>query len=192
MEEISQIATHNSKISCLSINKDGTIIATTSDKGTIIRIFTTFGGIKFTEFRRGTKYVTMNCITFDQNNRFIGCTSNGGTLHIFSIIGIMKTLNENSQLNNKKGKNNFEEEPKNSKSLLGKIGGFLNIKSAYFEFERNFARFKIQEPNSLLGFENDNTFVVLTMDGKYYKVAYDPKNGGKSCKIEEKNILIDI
>ena len=64
MEEISQIATHNSKISCLSINKDGTIIATTSAKGTIIRIFTTFGGIKFTEFRRGTKYVTMNCITF--------------------------------------------------------------------------------------------------------------------------------
>ena len=104
MEEISQIATHNSKISCLSINKDGTIIATTSAKGTIIRIFTTFGGIKFTEFRRGTKYVTMNCITFDQNNKFIGCTSNGGTLHIFSIIGIMKILNENSQLNNKKGK----------------------------------------------------------------------------------------
>ena len=63
---------------------------------------------------------------------------------------------------------------------MGKIGGFLNIKSTYFEFERNFARFKIQEPNSLLGFGNDNTFVVLTMDGKYYKVAYDPKYRGES------------
>ena len=104
----------------------------------------------------------------------------------------MKTLNENSQSNNKKGKNNLEEEPKNTKSLLGKIGGFLNIKSTYLESERNFARFKIQEPYSIFGFGNDNTFVVLTMSGKYYKAAYDPKNGGESCKIEEKNILIDI
>ena len=87
----------------------------------------------------------MNCITFDQNNRFICCTSNGGTLYIFSIVGIMKILNENSQINNKKGKNNLEEEPKYSKSLLGKIGRFLNIKSTYLESERNFARFKIQK-----------------------------------------------
>ena len=39
---------------------------------------------------------------------------------------------------------------------------------------------------SLLGFGNDNTFVILTMDGKYYKAAYDPKNGGESCKIKDK------
>ena len=190
MEEISKISAHESKIACLSVNKDGTILATSSDKGTIIRIFTTFGGVKFSEFRRGTKNVIMNCITFDQNNRFMGCTSNGGTLHIFSIIGIMNILNENSNVN-KKGNNNLEEEPKNSKSLLGKIGGFLNIKHSYLDSERNFARFKIQEPYSLLSFGNDNTFVVLTLDGKYYKAAYDPKKGGESCKIEEKKILED-
>ena len=92
MEEISKISSHDSKIACLSINKEGTILATTSDKGTIIRIFTTFGGVKFCEFRLGTKNVTMNCLTFDQNNKFIGSTSNAGSLHIFSIIGIMKII----------------------------------------------------------------------------------------------------
>ena len=156
---------------------------------TLIRIFTTGGGVKFSEFRRGTKNVTMNCLSFDLNNKFIGCISNVGTMHVFSIAGIMKILNENSDEKNKK---RFEEEPKNSKSFLGKIGGFFNLKNAYLETERNFARFKIMEENSLLGFGSDNTFVVLTMDGKYYKAAYDPKKGGECCKIEEKNVFVDM
>ena len=47
----------------------------------------------------------MNCIILEQNNRFIGCISNGGTLHIFLIIGIVNILNENSNTNtNKKTK----------------------------------------------------------------------------------------
>ena len=188
MEKISIISAHDSKLACISLNKDGTLLATSSDKGTLIRIYTTFG-IKFAEFRRGTKSVEMNCISFDQNNKFIGCTSNGGTIHIFSIIGIMKLLNENN-LDKNKYKN--EDEPRNSKSLLGKIGGIFNIKNSYLESERHFARFRIQEEYSLLGFGNDNTFEVITKNGKYYKAAYDPKRGGDCCKIEEKNFLVDI
>ena len=188
MEKISIVSAHDSKLACISLNKDGTLLATSSDKGTLIRIYTSFG-IKFAEFRRGTKSVEMNCISFDQNNKFIGCTSNGGTIHIFSIIGIMKLLNENN-LDKNKYKN--EDEPRNSKSLLGKIGGLFNIKNSYLESERNFARFRIQEEYSLLGFGNDNTFEVITKNGKYYKAAYDPKRGGDCCKIEEKNFLVDI
>ena len=70
VQELSRINAHNSKIASISINKDGTIIATASNKGTLIRIFTTCGGVKFSEFRRGTKNVMMNCLSFDQNNKF--------------------------------------------------------------------------------------------------------------------------
>ena len=191
VQELSRITAHNSKVACISINKEGTLLVTASNKGTLIRVFATGGGVKFSEFRRGTKNVTMNCISFDPNNKFIGCTSNVSTIHVFSIAGIVKLLNENSD-ENKNNKNRNEEEPKNSKSLLGKIGGFFNLKNSYFESERNFARFKIMEENSILGFGNDNTFVVLTMDGKYYKAAYDPKKGGECCKIEEKNVFVDM
>ena len=195
-EKISVISAHDSKIACIAINKNGTLLATASDKGTLIRIFTTSDGQKFSEFRRGTKTVEMNCLAFDINNKFLGCSSNVGTIHIFSITGIMKLLEEkNNNSNNgndNKNKINEKDEPKNSKSLLGKIGGFLNIKNAYLDSERSFAKFKIQEENSLIGFGNDNTFVVITMNGKYYKAAYDPKRGGECFKIEEKNILVDI
>jgi WD40 repeat protein len=187
-EKLSVVQAHDSKIACISINKDGTLLATASDKGTLIRIFTTNDGQKFSEFRRGTKTVEMNCIAFDPNNKFIGCSSNVGTIHIFSIAAITKALDEK----NNKAKNEIEDEPKNSKSFLGKIGGLLNIKNAYLESERSFAKFKVQEENSILGFGSENTFVVITMDGKYYKAAYNPKRGGDSCKIEEKNILNDF
>ena len=187
-EKLSVVQAHDSKIACISINKDGTLLATASDKGTLIRIFTTNDGQKFSEFRRGTKTVEMNCIAFDPNNKFIGCSSNVGTIHIFSIAAITKALDEK----NNKAKNEIEDEPKNSKSFLGKIGGLLNIKNAYLESERSFAKFKVQEENSILGFGRENTFVVMTMDGKYYKAAYNPKRGGDCCKIEEKNILNDF
>lgn len=166
-EKLSVVQAHDSKIACISINKDGTLLATASDKGTLIRIFTTNDGQKFSEFRRGTKTVEMNCIAFDPNNKFIGCSSNVGTIHIFSIAAITKALDEK----NNKAKNEIEDEPKNSKSFLGKIGGLLNIKNAYLESERSFAKFKVQEENSILGFGSENTFVVITMDGKYYKAA---------------------
>jgi WD40 repeat protein len=187
-EKLSVVQAHDSKIACISINKDGTLLATASDKGTLIRIFTTNDGQKFSEFRRGTKTVEMNCIAFDPNNKFIGCSSNVGTIHIFSIAAITKALDEK----NNKAKNEIEDEPKNSKSFLGKIGGLLNIKNAYLESERSFAKFKVQEENSILGFGSENTFVVITMDGKYYKAAYNPKRGGDCCKIEEKHILNDF
>ena len=180
------INAHNSRIACISINKEGTLLATASDKGTLIRIFSTNDGQKISEFRRGNTQVEMNCITFDQNNKFIGCSSNVGTIHIFSIAAITKDLVEK----NKETKNE-EDEPKNSKSLLGKIGGLFNIKNAYIDTERSFAKFKISEENSLIGFGNENTFVVITMEGKYYQAAY-PKMGGDCIKITEKNMLVDI
>ena len=182
------IKAHDSGIACISVNKDGTLLGTSSDKGTILRIFSTVDGTKLSEFRRGTTYVEMNNITFDLNNKFIGCTSNVGTIHFFSLSGIMKTLNEENE-EKQNDTQMSEEEPKNTKSLLGKIGGLFGVKSSYFDTERYFAKFRVQEENSLLGFGLENTIIVITMDGKYYKAAYDPKKGGDCCQIEMKNIF---
>lgn len=184
------IQPHESKLSCISINRDGSLLATASDKGTLIKIFTIPHGVNITSFRRGTKSVSMNCISFSQNNVFVGCSSDVGTIHIFSIVGINKKLNEQNN-NNSENLNSSEEEPKNQKSLLGKIGGFFKINNEYMEQERSFARFRIQDEYSLLGFGNDNTINVITMDGNYYKATYDPKNGGECLKFEKKNYLKD-
>lgn len=192
------IKAHESKVACLSINKNGTLLATSSENGTKIRLFNLNDGELISIFKRGTKSVSMKCITFSSNNIFFGCISDVGTIHIFSIFNITKKLNDNSnnnieQSNKEKEKDNNknnqieENEPKNRKSLFGKIGGIFNIA----EYERNFAKFKIQEEYGLLCFGKDNTIVVITKEGKYIKASYDPKDGGNCQSIEEKNFLGD-
>ena len=84
------VKAHESKIACLAINNIGTLLATSSDNGTLIRIFELNNGEIIATFRRGTKNVTMLCLNFSPSNAFIGCTSDTGTIHIFSIANISK------------------------------------------------------------------------------------------------------
>ena len=49
------ISAHNGAIACLTLNRDGSILATTSEKGTLIRLFNTRTGEKLTEVRRGSE-----------------------------------------------------------------------------------------------------------------------------------------
>ena len=49
------IKAHKGPINCLQLNKDGTILATASDKGTLIRLFDTSNGEAIQELRRGSE-----------------------------------------------------------------------------------------------------------------------------------------
>lgn len=182
------IKAHDTKIAYLIINKDGKLLATASEKGTLIRIWKIEDGTEVTELRRGSKSVNMNCIVFSHDNKLIGCTSDTGTIHIFSIFEVKKALETNSVGSNNNKKDYNEIQPKTQKSLLSKITGIFGFKSDYFEKERSFVKFRVPEKNSLLALGLDNTFVVITYEGNYYYVAY-PLEGGDCTKIKEVNIL---
>ena len=190
------IKAHQSKISCLSINNNGTLLASSSENGTKIRIFNLDNGENISAFKRGIKTGIMENITFATNNIFLGYVSDAGIIQIFSIFDITKKINEKNNDNNEQIKKEKEKEsniqinenePKNRKSLLGKIREMFNIE----DFDKNFVKLKIQEEYGLLSFGNDNTIVVITKEGKYIKAAYDPINGGHCQVFEEKNFLKD-
>lgn len=48
------ISAHQNPINCIAVNSTGTLLATTSEQGTLIRVFNTKTGDKLAEFRRGT------------------------------------------------------------------------------------------------------------------------------------------
>ena len=67
------------------MNKNGNLLASASEKGTLIRIFNSENGDLIREFRRGQEYVEIFNIVFSDNNQFFALSSNKGTIHIFSM-----------------------------------------------------------------------------------------------------------
>ncbi len=58
------INAHQSELSCLAINMHGTMIASASVKGTLIRIWDASRKIKLVELRRGSDPATLYCLNF--------------------------------------------------------------------------------------------------------------------------------
>ena len=80
-----KIPAHNGTLSALCLNYSGTLLATASEKGTIIRIFSTETGQPLQEVRRGTDKVEIYSICFDVKCRRLACCSDHGTIHIFNV-----------------------------------------------------------------------------------------------------------
>ncbi|MCL4120864.1 UNVERIFIED_CONTAM: hypothetical protein GTU68_041406 [Idotea baltica] len=90
----STIYAHESEIACMSLSQDGTLLATASEKGTLIRVWDTIRKVKMAELRRGADPATLYCINFSGDNDFLCCSSDKGTVHIFALKD--KSLNRRS------------------------------------------------------------------------------------------------
>ena len=204
-ENIPSINAHDSNISFLSLSNDGNLLATSSERGTLIRIFSTFNGEMIQELRRGAKTAQIYYITFDMNNKFLACSSSSGTVHIFSIYNSIKYLKEKGIIDGKS--NNLDkkesvdltinpdkiEEPKNQKSFIGSIINVLKIGISYFESEWSFVQFRLpksEKEKAIVSFgQFENSISVLTKSGNLYKASFEPSLGGECHDIIEKNLF---
>uniref|UniRef100_A0A4W5NYN3 WD repeat domain 45 n=1 Tax=Hucho hucho TaxID=62062 RepID=A0A4W5NYN3_9TELE len=79
------INAHQSEIACLALNQPGSVVASASRKGTLIRLFDTTTRDKLVELRRGTDPATLYCINFSHDSSFLCASSDKGTVHIFAL-----------------------------------------------------------------------------------------------------------
>ncbi|KAF0980439.1 hypothetical protein FDP41_013653 [Naegleria fowleri] len=93
-EQKVHILAHNSKIAQIALNRDGTRLATASEKGTLIRVFDTKSKEMVKEVRRGSKQARIYSIAFSDDSNFLACSSDTGTIHVFSLVD--KTHNRTS------------------------------------------------------------------------------------------------
>ncbi|KAJ3217347.1 autophagy protein [Clydaea vesicula] len=108
LQAVKIIEAHKNNVCCLAFSFDGTMIATASDKGTVVRVFSIPNGEKLFQFRRGTYNARIFSINFSQNNKFLCVSSDTDTVHVYKLD---KQDNQGNQSNSNYGMESriFEE-----------------------------------------------------------------------------------
>eukprot|EP00123_Amoebidium_parasiticum_P020182 comp44328_c0_seq1/m.47513 comp44328_c0_seq1/g.47513 ORF comp44328_c0_seq1/g.47513 comp44328_c0_seq1/m.47513 type:complete len:349 (-) comp44328_c0_seq1:44-1090(-) len=150
-------AAHETALSCISVNIEGTLVATASEKGTLIRIFDASSGIKLKEVRRGADRAHIYCISFNADSSRMCVSSDKGTIHVFDISSQALTQNTTSSLSS-------------ARDYLPK----------YFSSSWSFGKFTVDEPNAICAFASDNSSVIaVCMDGTYYRYSFGRQGEAK-------------
>jgi len=97
----------------LAVNHEGTLVASASIRGTIIRIFSAEDGKCLQELRRGSGKAIITSIIFHPSLHLIACTSNRSSIHLFEI---KKSSNMSSVTNGTIDESMVKADSENKKS----------------------------------------------------------------------------
>eukprot|EP00010_Vexillifera_abyssalis_P001690 CAMPEP_0201553218 /NCGR_PEP_ID=MMETSP0173_2-20130828/19514_1 /ASSEMBLY_ACC=CAM_ASM_000268 /TAXON_ID=218659 /ORGANISM="Vexillifera sp., Strain DIVA3 564/2" /LENGTH=301 /DNA_ID=CAMNT_0047963853 /DNA_START=217 /DNA_END=1122 /DNA_ORIENTATION=- len=134
----------NNGLACLAMNLDGSLIATASEKGTLIRVWSTETGGQLHEFRRGSDRAEIFSIAFNKDSTLLVVSSDKATVHLFSLT----------------------DKIKNGESSFKGIGSF-------FASKWSAASFRVPEVRTICTFgKEDQTVIVVCADGCYFKYRF--------------------
>ena len=85
LEAINVVEAHRSPLSFITVNDAGTLLATASDKGTIIRVFSIPSARKLYQFRRGSMPSRIYSMSFNTTSSLLCVSSATETVHIFKL-----------------------------------------------------------------------------------------------------------
>ncbi|KAF0687579.1 Aste57867_20698 [Aphanomyces stellatus] len=201
---LNAIQAHRGAPVALAMNATGTLLATASDTGTILRVFDVPSGKKRATFRRGSYPAQIYSLAFNPTSTLLCCSSDTGTIHIFSLTGAASTATGSfGTFSPIMGPTSAPDPPPAaSSSSSAKDGGL----SAYLpssvsriaEGTRDFAYARLRSasvPNlcALRGpapGSNHVQVLVATIDGFFYQYALNVAVGGE-CVLEREHILRD-
>lgn len=170
-QEDFHIKAHVANITALAISKDGTLVATASEVGSLIRVFDTSTGEQLYEFRRGTSMVNgggVYDLAISRDNRTLVCCSTNGTVHIFDMY-------EN------------EEDSINVKSVGAYLGSYV---SNYYDSQWAFHKHYLETTDKMIcGFDKDDVLHVITYGGKHCKIYSGIDSEPENTEIHRYNCI---
>lgn len=160
------IQAHNNNIQCLAVSKDGDMVATASEKGTLIRVFCMNSGKMLYEFRRGSQSSTVHSIAFNYNKdnsykpSFLACSSSrNNSVHIFELYDKSK-VNQN------------EVTTINTVSMFSGIKDYMPVGSEWVASKWSCKTHYLEgSSKTVCAFDERGALHVATYDGRYYKIS---------------------
>ncbi|CBI39499.3 unnamed protein product, partial [Vitis vinifera] len=178
------IMAHDSRIACFALTQDGRLLATSSSKGTLVRIFNTLDGTLLQEVRRGADRAEIYSVAFSSSAQWLAVSSDKGTVHVFSLKVESGSLGSD--------RSRSSSEPNLSvPSAVSSLSFMKGVLPRYFSSEWSVAQFRLHEGSQyIVAFGHQkNTVVILGMDGSFYRCQFDPVAGGEMTQLEYYNFL---
>ena len=163
------IECHQNEIQKVRLNADSTQFATTSEQGTLVRIFDVESGNKVGELRRGSDPAKIQNIYFSNDSKFLMTSSDKSTLHIYSV----------------------SDDFQNKKSRAKLIKGIL---PSYFSSEWSLAKVTVPSENYIAGITKSKSVegvydvTVFLYNGHYMHYIFNP---GKTPSNKEAEIKLE-
>lgn len=187
------IEAHSSKIAAMNFSSTGILLATASEKGTVIRVFCVKNAQRVMEFRRGVKrYAQIVSLNFSLCNNFVSVSSNTETIHIFKIDQKAKEAAERRQDKIASSDSGDEDEKPQVDDRSGFMKAFskametINPLSNVLNQDRAFAYVQLAEPGLryqcvVTKLEKETRLLVACEDGFLY--IYNLDSNGGECKL---------
>ncbi|XP_069779376.1 WD repeat domain phosphoinositide-interacting protein 4-like [Narcine bancroftii] len=166
------INAHQSEIACIALNQHGSVVASASRKGILIRPFDTQTKEMLVELRSGTDPATLYCINFSHNS-FLYASSDKGYVHIFAL----------------------KDTSLNWRSTLAQVGKVGPVIGQYVDSQWSLASFTVlAECACICAFgknssKNVNSVRAVCVDGTFHKYVFSPDG---NCNREAFDVYQDI
>jgi len=183
LRKSTMISAHESELAQITLNSDGTRLATASDRGTLIRIFDTISGLQLQELRRGSDNALVNSIAFSRNSNFLACTSDRGTAHVWVIYPSSK----NPSLAESDQDGSLPENTNKTRGLSFLRNLLPKSSSQYISSEWSFAQYHGIESNSICTFASDYNLAIVSPEGSFRLVNFS--SGGECEQINYAQFL---
>ncbi|XP_062388713.1 WD repeat domain phosphoinositide-interacting protein 1 isoform X2 [Sardina pilchardus] len=180
LSTVTMIPAHDSPLAAITFNASGTKLASASERGTVIRVFTIPEGLRLFEFRRGMKrYVNISSLSFSPDAQFLCASSNTETVHIFKL--------------EQHGPGGEEESP----TWSAYVGKMFSAASSYLPTQvsgmmcqdRAFATVRLQVAGqrnvcTLATIQKLPRLLVASSDGQLFIYNVDPQDGGECALVK--------
>ena len=150
------ISAHATPIAKIVLSPDGKLLATASERGTLIRVWDVETGSLLRELRRGLEVVEIHSLVFNNDGSRLLVSSEKGTVHIFSLLNSVT----------------------NKKSNFSYISDYL---PSYFASEWSFLTFEVPSGSSCTFGKVSDTVYAVTSTNRFLRFTYNTANGTADC-----------
>ncbi|KAL8160691.1 hypothetical protein V2J09_002228 [Rumex salicifolius] len=179
------IMAHDSRIASFALTQDGSLLATSSTKGTLVRVFNTVDGSLLQEVRRGADRAEIYSLAFSPTAHWLAVSSDKGTVHIFSL-----KVNSGTPSNESPNAMPDVNSPNSqSGSSLSFIKGVL---PKYFSSEWSVAQFRLIEGSQYnVAFGHQKNTVLLPVQVRSSQGGRDDSIGISQLSEARRTILAE-